>query len=289
MSDPNQTPPPVEDPAALARRLAAEAKARLESPPPDPRELAKRLAAEAKARNAEKAAAEDPAAMARRLAAEAKARIQAAAAPAAAPAAPPPEPAAPAAPTRSLSERARRPLSAAEAFRIAAEREAQEAREAEAAEAARQQALAAEKAAEPAPAPAAPVVAAPAVAPVAAPAAPSLPPAVAAEPTLYGRAPQEVLRERLPDVEVLGLTTVHDRAVFRALWRSHRARARAEGALELLVTADVLLDAAERVPAGALHALHIRSAGRPWAAWVDGDRQVVLGLAPTPDIYLAGL
>jgi colicin import membrane protein len=311
MTDPDPRPPAPEDPAALARRLAAEAKARLEvqPPPPDPRELARRLAEEAKARNAAQAVVkEDPVALAKRLAAEAKARVQATAPKAEPTPAPEPEPAAP---KRSLSDRAKRPVSAMEALRLAAERDAEATAAAEAAEAAkvaeaaalaeaaqRQEAtrladamrkLQAEAEAEAERRAQAERKAEADRQAATAPAGPALPQAHPEEVRLFGRPPQEVLQERLADVEVVGLTTVHDRAVFRALWRAHRARARAEGALELLVTADVLLDAAERVPAGALHALYIRSAGRPWAAWVDGDRQVVLGIAPTPDIYLAGL
>jgi len=91
---------PPEDPRDLARRLAAEAKARLSTPPPaeaaeDPRELARRLAAEAKARSAPPAAdpSESPRQLAQRLAAEAKA------------ASAPPPPAAPAEDPRELARR----------------------------------------------------------------------------------------------------------------------------------------------------------------------------------------
>ncbi len=81
---------PPEDPRELARRLAAEAKAKIAAratPPPapaaeDPRELAMRLAQEAKARTARtpapaarQEASEDPRELAKRLAAEAKARL----------------------------------------------------------------------------------------------------------------------------------------------------------------------------------------------------------------------
>jgi hypothetical protein len=108
-------------------------------------------------------------------------------------------------------------------------------------------------------------------------------------PLVQGMDPSALIAIKLRDVRVLGITTVVDRAVFRALWKAHRARARAEGQISLLVTSDVLLDAADRVPTGALHALHIESDGQPYAAWVDGDRQVILGMTPTPDIFLAGL
>ena len=64
--------------------------------------------------------------------------------------------------------------------------------------------------------------------------------------------PSEVASLKLRDVEVLGVSTIADRAVFRALWKAHRARAKADGDIGLLVTADVLLDAANRVPSGAL-------------------------------------
>ena len=164
----------------------------------------------------------------------------------------------------------------AEALRVAEEAKRAAAEEAQrAAEAATAAAEAASAAAAEAP-----PVAEPPVRPSAAPPEPVV---------VHGMDPSEVASLKLRDVEVLGVSTIADRAVFRALWKAHRARAKADGDIGLLVTADVLLDAANRVPSGALHALHILSDGRPYAAWVDGDRQVMLGVTPTPDIFLAGL
>jgi hypothetical protein len=98
-----------------------------------------------------------------------------------------------------------------------------------------------------------------------------------------------VLANRLPGVTVRTTRPVANRDVYKALWTAHRARAVAEGDLVLAVTADVLMDAAGRVPEGALHTARIERGGEAWAAWVDTAAGVVLGLASPPDVYMAGL
>jgi hypothetical protein len=77
--------------------------------------------------------------------------------------------------------------------------------------------------------------------------------------------------------------------VFKALWRAHRARAHHEGNPVMAATASVLLDAADRVPPGSLIAVRISHAGREWAGWVDASRGVLLGVAEPADVYLAGI
>ena len=57
----------------------------------------------------------------------------------------------------------------------------------------------------------------------------------------------------------------------------------------MFVTADMLLDAATRVPAGSLYGLHVRYAGHDHALFVDMSHGVLLGLTDRPELYLAGL
>ncbi len=92
-----------------------------------------------------------------------------------------------------------------------------------------------------------------------------------------------------PGATVLEVVPLTNTLVFRALWTAHRARAWATRDLALLATAAVLLDAVDRVPAGHLVAVRANVGGRLVAAWVDTSRGVVLGLTEPPEVYLAGL
>jgi hypothetical protein len=51
----------------------------------------------------------------------------------------------------------------------------------------------------------------------------------------------------------------------------------------------VLVDAVDRVPQGRLYAARVTLGGDVWAAWVDADRGVLLGMARPAEVYLAGL
>jgi hypothetical protein len=176
---------------------------------------------------------------------------------------------------RSLAERAaavqpRTGLSAAEALAAArlAEMQAQ-----------------AKPAARPAPAAAPSAHAAPAPAPrPAAPApAPRPTPAAAAPPS----APPAGFADLLPGATIEPPIAVSQPEVFRALWRAHRARALHDRQLELVATASVLLDAADR--GARIVAARATIGGRTWAVWLDADRGVLLGAAQPPEVYLAGL
>ncbi|MCB9681449.1 MAG: hypothetical protein H6733_08245 [Alphaproteobacteria bacterium] len=227
----------------------------------DPRELARRLAQEAKAR-----------AMAKKLAEEAKARVAAEQ--------PAPEPA----PKVSLADRAPKPMSARDALKAAIAKEEAEAEARAKAEARR----AAQAAAAPAPAPPtppAPVASAPAPVPAAAP-----PPAVAPAPApALLKDPRGVLAERLPEATLHEVRAVAAPQVLQALFTAHRVRAAAEGDLALIVTADVLIDAAGRLPAGALHAAKVTVHGVDHAVFVDAASGVLLGQTGSPELYLAGI
>ncbi len=256
------------------------------TPAVDPVALAKKLAEEAKARAAAAAAAAapkvDPVALAKKLAEEAKARAQASrpAAPAA-PAKPvatkaaPAKPAAAASRLSSLASRAVRPMSAEEALA---------------------RSRAADQAPKPAPAPApAPVVtpvavaAAPVVAaaPAAAPAAARAPapaPAASVDPAKAAAAALAGIGGTIRDLKVPG-----DRRVLNALWQAHKARAQATGDLALFVTAGVIVDASQRVGPSGLAVGEATVGGASYAAFVDVERGVLLGLVQPAAVYLAGL
>ncbi len=143
------------------------------------------------------------------------------------------------------------------------------------------------------PAPAQSAVAQPAAAQPAAarPAAPQ--PAPSPQPAQRPRAVADpadaasVFAELLPGASVEPPIQVSQLDVFRALWRAHRARAQHDQVIELVATASVLLDAAER---GAhLSAARVTMGGTTWAAWIDLDRRVLLGVAKPAEVYLAGL
>ncbi len=301
---------PTEDPRAMARRLAEEAKRRIRekaaaaaapasgalaaaapapgalasvAPPP----VADPAAPLAPTAAAPVAAAEDPRAMAKRLAEEAKERMGITQPPTAAPApkARPVAAAPPAAqPPKPLARRAARGggLSAADALKAARARE--------------RTPPPTPRTAKPAPRTTAssrsPVdTAQPTASPVAAPAARSAPPAAAAPPSTPATLPD-------PSAAILSLVPgaaveppVHMRSpeVFRALWRTHRTRAQHEGNVPLAATASVLLEAVNRLPAGHLVAARITVGDQVWAVWADIGGQVLLGAAQPADIYLAGL
>ena len=288
------------EPGALGSKPAAE----------DPRELARRLAAEAKARREAAKAAEDPRELARRLAAEAKAKREAAAKGSLASAAPPPgrvvadlqgedepkpakkkrkkksslaaaapPPAAAAAPKPSLAQRANssRVLSAQEA--LAAALAAETAPPAEAAPAADAPPKKRKKRKKRPVSEAAVAEAAPA--PVAAPAEPA--------PDAGSHDPSSIVLAVFSGATIKQVIPVTNRQVFSALWQAHRVRAVHEGDYGLVSAASVLIDASDRLPDGGLAALRVRLDERDQAMWVDTCRGVLLGIASPPEIYLAGL
>jgi len=260
-----------DDDAPAAEGEAVESAA-APTPPEDPRALAKRLAEEAKARSSKQKKAEDPRALAKRLANEAKAKAAAKAA-----STPAPKKTKKKAPKKkSLAERARKPLSAKEALAAAIAKESAEASKRQAKAKAAPAAAPAEAVAPTATATATATAAAPAVAP--APVAPANPVDVA-----------PVVHAVLEGATVGDAITVSQLAVFRALWTAHHARASSEGDVTLAVTAGVLMDAADRVPAGYLAGVRIEHDGTSYAAWIDRARGVLLGLTSPPEIYLAGL
>lgn len=148
-------------------------------------------------------------------------------------------------------------------------------------------AIDAEKAVASAPRPAEVVVA---PAPVAPPVAVA-PPAPVAAPVVrpVHVDPRAVIERRLPAFDLVEVRPVAQRDTFRALWTAHRVRAATEGDARMLVTADVLLDAASRVAPGALFGARIRRQDKEHALFLDASSGVLLGLTDQPDLYLAGL
>jgi len=206
--------------------------------------------------------AEDPRELARRLAEEAKKRLRTnGAEPPAAPAPPPP-------PERSLEERAGpgRTKSALEAL--------ESAREAE-----RKRATPPPSAMTPPTTQRRPGTPAPSPTPRAAD--------PAARASAYAQSPERIVLEQLPGARADRISPVTKPDVFRALWRAHRARALHEGDGQLVATASVLLDAIDRLPTGRLHEARVTLGTEVWAAWIDADRSVLLGMARPADVYLS--
>lgn len=100
--------------------------------------------------------------------------------------------------------------------------------------------------------------------------------------------PRPALAE-LGDVRTLRLFDIEDRKTFRAVWNAHRAHALNAGDLGMVAMASVLVDASRRVEPGHLHAAEIELDGVRYAVWVDTGRDVLLGIAHLPNVWLAGL
>lgn len=314
---PQESPITLEDPAALARRLAEEAKARLEPETTSPPRTARRsrltqrrtsrVRTDAPAEPRRKAPrspvtrqatrppapprtpSEDPAALARRLAREAKEKLgqtaepaqprQAATRPVPTPKPAPPrrkpkgvEMPPPEAPTavmapleappeppkkKSLAERAPRrkpPVSAAEqARKLSAEPAPQRKVEPTAS-----RKMTFTPPPEPAPRDAQP-----------------LSPSVSR------------LAALLPGCTILTEHPVQQVNVFLALWEAHQARALRNGRLPLAATATLLLEQARK--GRPLIAARIRHADTEWAAFLAADDHSLLGIVEMPEIYLAGI
>lgn len=255
-------PTSKEDPKALAARLAAEARARMAppaktglaaaAPPPG------RLAAApppAAARPKPPPPAHDDASDERFLS-EPPAPVRASKPKAPAPPPPPPAP---------LAERAQgRSMSAADALKAALAAEAQQ--EAKLASA--------PAASTPAPAPRAAASSRPGPAPAPAPPVQSA---------------GAIVSAALPSAVIGAVSTVDNPVVFKAVWQSHRAQGAHRAEWGLVATACVLIDAADRVPAGSLQAVRIGLGGGEQAAFVDASRGTLLGIVGPADLYLAGL
>jgi colicin import membrane protein len=296
----------TEDPAALAKRLAAEAKAKLakkkEAPEEDPAAMAKRLAAEAKARLAKPTApkkrsladrAINPKALASKLAAEKKADLEAkrqqnleklsaktgsADADAVTTLDVPVQPKTPDVPAAAAAPAAKKKKKKKAAPKKSLRDRAQKTKKLSAAEALAA-ALTFEKSAPPKKASKA--KAAPAPTPDAT--------AVETASPVSSTDPAEVIQALLPDAGVGEPILVTNPAVFQALWKAHRARAVHDNDLNRVATASVLLEAIGRLPAQQMAAAKVSVSGEDWAVWVDLSRNVLLGAAQPADVFLAGL
>ncbi|TVQ93836.1 MAG: hypothetical protein EA397_03535 [Deltaproteobacteria bacterium] len=265
---PDPEPVAAEDPAALAKRLAAEAKARAakaKNPEPtkeDPAALAKRLAAEAKARAAKaknpESTKEDPATLARRLAAEAKTRAQRGASSSAA--------STPAPKTDAAKGKEPSRLSNVQIPRVSKRKSAaellEEARQREATKPSKEAKASAKKAK-----------------------SASQPPQRAEPLPDAPRAASAVL----PSAELVGEPLpIASGVAFRAVWEAHLARARVSNDLGLAVTAASLIAAYDRLGAEGIAVATLRLDDTEHALWIDLSTGAPLATATPAPLYLAG-
>jgi len=239
------------DKAALAKKLAAEARARIEAEAPAPVDkvaLAKKLAAEAKARAAEVATEpQDKAALAKALAKAAMAK-NAAAKPAAS------KPAAPK--KRSLADRAnaRRPMSALDAARAAAAQEAARKQETAAAERVALQQLEADTARK----------------------------AVSTS----GGVVEKLFGDTLT---VQPARIAAQRQILQALWKAHMKRHADACNWTVAGSCAAIADALARLGAGQLAVIPAAAGDADLLIWVDLSRSAVVAVVPSEPAYLAGL
>lgn len=102
--------------------------------------------------------------------------------------------------------------------------------------------------------------------------------------------PGELLTKRLPAFQAERIVTIERREAFRGVWSAHRTRAGVEQDAALLATADMLLDAAKRLPPRAFHAARVTAQdGTAWAVFVDTASGSLLAAVTPADVYLVGL
>lgn len=102
-------------------------------------------------------------------------------------------------------------------------------------------------------------------------------------------APAEIIQmacASLGEIQVRRILVLDDRKSLAERWLAHRARGVVRDDLPLAVTAEVIMDAAARVPRGRFFGAEIEYEGRLYAAIVDGDRVVLLALLEGPSVYL---
>lgn len=99
----------------------------------------------------------------------------------------------------------------------------------------------------------------------------------------------KILVTALPGAELHKVRVAWDKRVFQALWRSHAARAAAEGDASLAVSASMLISVCERSPGGALVAAEVTWRDTPYAVWLDLSEKMVLAVHSPPELYLIGL
>lgn len=102
--------------------------------------------------------------------------------------------------------------------------------------------------------------------------------------------PGELLTKRLPAFQAERILTIERREAFRGVWSAHRTRAGVEQDAAMLATADMLLDAARRLPPRAFHAARVASEdGTAWAVFIDTASGTLLAAVAPADVYLVGL
>lgn len=102
---------------------------------------------------------------------------------------------------------------------------------------------------------------------------------------------QELLQHNLRGVgpiEVRNVMSIENREVFRALWRAHRARFAADGALEKVVGAAAVLWALDQVPSGCLAAAHVLTEASDYLVWVDLRRGTPVAAFADAKAYFVG-
>lgn len=90
----------------------------------------------------------------------------------------------------------------------------------------------------------------------------------------------------LGDVNLKKIHILEDRKRLAERWLAHRARGVVRADFSLAVTAEVIMDAAARVPRGRLFGVELEHEGRLYAAIIDADRIVLLAFLEGPSVYL---
>lgn len=92
----------------------------------------------------------------------------------------------------------------------------------------------------------------------------------------------------LGNLVVENAIAVRQRDVLRALWRGHRARFLSQGQLERAVGAAAVLAALESAPEGALVAVHALTQASDYLVWLDLDKRILVAAFPDARSYVAG-
>lgn len=90
----------------------------------------------------------------------------------------------------------------------------------------------------------------------------------------------------LGEVNLRKIHILEDRKRLAERWLAHRARGVVRADFALAVTAEVIMDAAARVPRGRLFGVELEHEGRLYAAIIDANRVVLLAFLEGPSVYL---
>ena len=100
---------------------------------------------------------------------------------------------------------------------------------------------------------------------------------------------ERILRRVLGSVKVEAVHAVENSVTIETLWSAHKARALAVGDVNLAVVADLINQHNLSERSSALYGARIQFSENSYAAFIDIDSDVLLGLLQPADAYLAGL